>query len=133
MYDSDSFFTLSVPGQIGLAVLSLVLALAMVVLTLRMTRSLPIGFRLALALVLFVAFDWLSPQVYYSYYRMIIPGLPLQWVIGTLPDPSASFRILTFSAAQDLSAHGRGFLGWAMMAASVLAPRRARQGQDSEI
>jgi hypothetical protein len=133
MYDSDSFFTLSVPGQIGLAALSLMLAFVMVLLTLRVTRSLPIGLRLAVALLLFAAFDWLSPQVYYAYYRVIIPDLPLQWVIGLWPDPLASFRLLTFSVAQDLSAHGRGVLGWTMLLIPALTSLRAGLGHDSEI
>ncbi len=120
MYDSDSFFTLGVPAQVGLAMLSLVLAGGMLGLTLRVTRTLSLAFRVVAALVLFALFDWLSPQIYYAYYLAIIPGLPFQAVVAATPDPMAILRLLTFSGSHDLSAHGRGALGWAMLGAAML-------------
>ena len=128
MYDSDSFFTLSDTGQIGLAALSLVLAGAMLFVTYRVTRGRRILLRLALAIVLFAAFEWLSPQVYYTYYRVIIPGLPLQWVIDLVPNPGTVPKLLTFTQSNDLSAHGRGVLGWAMLVVSGFTKGRSEAG-----
>ena len=125
MYQGDSFFTLSTGGQIGLAVLSVVLSIAMLLLLRRLVRGRsPIG-RIAIAALLFFLFVWLSPQAYYTYYRMIIPGLPLQWVIHW-PDVVEPFALLIFSAGDSLSAHGRGILGWAMLASVFWQGQSAR-------
>lgn len=124
MYGSDSFFTLSTGGQIGLAALSMTLACGMLVLTYRASRGRPFALRILIALLLFAAFEWLSPQIYYIYYRLIIQGLPLQWVIGMMPDPGAVPGLLTFTETHDLSAHGRGALGWMMVLLSVFALRK---------
>lgn len=120
MYQDDSFFTLGVWGQIGLAGLSAALFCVMLLLVRRIGRGRPRAARTAIALVLFWAFEWLSPQVYYLYYWMIIDGLPVQSVIGPPPGPAHIARLLTFSESHSLSAHGRGLLGWAMLAAALL-------------
>ena len=73
---------------------------------------------------LFALFDWLSPQIYYAYYLAIIPGLPVQAVVAATPDPTAILKLLTFSGSHDLSAHGRGALGWAMLGAAVFSRDR---------
>ena len=132
MYDGDSFFTLSVAGQIGLTVLSGILALAMCFVTWHLTRTRSPLARLFIAILLFGVFEWLSPQIYYTYYRAIIPDLPLQWVIATWPDPSATLRLLTFSEEASLSAHGRGLLGWAMLLIALIAPPGAYSRQDKD-
>ena len=79
MYESDSFFTLSVGGQIGLALLSLWLSVLVLWALWRGTRGLPRLSRLGAAYLGFWLFVWLSPQVYYQYYRLIFDGLPVQW------------------------------------------------------
>ena len=121
-YDGDSFFTLSPTGQAGLAVLSFCLAIGMIVLTGWLARGHPLILRLAPWLAAFTAFLALSPQVYYTYYRAIIPGLPLQWVIAW-PDPLEALRLLAFVDRPTLSAHGRGILGWLMLIAALVAVR----------
>lgn len=126
MYTTDSFFTLSVPGQIGLAILSGILTIGMVVAARRLSVASALWMRMVLAMAMFVAFNWLSPQIYYTYYRMIIPGLPLQWVIATLPDFTETVTLLVFRAGDNLSAHGRGLLGWAMVVAAILPKRQFR-------
>lgn len=123
MYAQDSFFTLGPAGQIGLAMLTLVLTGLMLWLVRRLGRSLPRAARIALALALFWAFLWLSPQVYYLYYQTIIPGLPWQSVIKAPPGPADVMRIMTFQDATTLSAHGRALLGWGMLAVAVVAAR----------
>ena len=64
MYASDSFFTLTQFGRIGLAALSFLLALSMLTATRRFTRPLGIARALGVTLTLFILFVWLSPQVY---------------------------------------------------------------------
>lgn len=125
MYQGDSFFTLSTGGQTGLAVISVVLSIAMLLLTRYLMRGRPPIARIAIWAVLFFLFVWLSPQVYYAYYRMIIPGLPLQWVIHW-PDVLEPVALLTFTAGDTLSAHGRGILGWAMLVSASWQRRSSR-------
>ncbi|MCK0168793.1 hypothetical protein MWU52_14635 [Jannaschia sp. S6380] len=121
-YADDSFFTLTASGQVGLAVLSLGLACLMGLAALRLHRVL-------WALALFGAFVWLSPQVYYLYYVAIIDGLPWQIVVGRPPGPGTLLRLLTFTGDANLSDHGKGVLGWAMiaLAAGSAVMRRGRQ------
>ncbi|NNK77370.1 MAG: hypothetical protein HKP40_01530 [Litoreibacter sp.] len=71
--------------------------------------------RLLLALGLFYLFVWLSPQVYYTYYRFIIDGLPAQVVVKAPPFPSDVILLLAFRSDASLSFHGQGLLGWAMI------------------
>lgn len=111
MYQGDSFFTLTGWGQVGLAFLSVVLAVGMLSLCLWLAKG---RARVVIALVLFWLFVWLSPQVYYAYYRIIIEGLPQQWVIGW-PRCGEAFGYLTFTGPGTLSAHGQGLLGWLMI------------------
>ena len=126
MYQGDSFFTLSTAGQAGLAALSLILSVAILVLTRRLAGGRPLIWRIAIWALLFFLFVWLSPQVYYTYYRMIIPDLPLQWVIRW-PDVPETLALMAFMAGDSLSAHGKGVLGWAMLAAAVWPVRAADQ------
>jgi hypothetical protein len=125
MYSQDSFFDLSAWGQVGLALISLALFVMMVLLARRGLRHLSIWGRFLGALALFWIFVWASPQVYYMYYRMIIPDLPLQWVIWPPKNALIPFEMLFFSYQPSLSAHGQGILGWAILLAAVLQPRRS--------
>lgn len=129
MYQNDSFFTLNTGGQIGLAVLSAVLALGMLLLTRRLAIARTPAWRVAVWALLYFLFVWLSPQVFYTYYRAIIPGLPLQWVIHW-PDLLEPPMLLSFLAGDSMSAHARGLLGWAMLAMALWRVRPAR-GQRS--
>jgi hypothetical protein len=118
MYRDDSFFTLSGGAQIGLALVSFLLVWVALQLVFSLTRGRPLWLRFILAALLFVAFVWLSPQVYYAYYRALIEGLPAQWVISAPNwDP---LHYLSFTGPRNLSAHGQGLLGWAMLALAVL-------------
>lgn len=120
MYESDSFFTLSAGGQLGLAMLSVVLSLAVLWALWRGTRALPRAWRVALALVGFWFFVWLSPQVYYQYYRLIIDGLPAQWVVWPPRWPAEAAQLLIFQGPANLSAHGQGVLGWLMICVALV-------------
>lgn len=125
MYEGDSFFTLSVPGQFGLVCVSLALAAFTLGLTRLLTFHRPYILRPFIWGVVFISFVWLSPQAYYTYYRMIIDGLPAQSVIQDPPRPEALLAFMTFSGRQTLSAHSVGIQGWLMLAVALL-PRRKR-------
>ena len=120
MYQKDSFFDLTSWGQVGLACISLTLFILMVFLAHRLLGPRPVWVRVLGALVLFYVFVWVSPQVYYMYYRMVIPDLPLQWVIWPPPEPTKALKMLVFQWRDNLSAHGQGVLGWGMLVAPWL-------------
>ena len=126
MYSDDSFFTLSGPGQIGLVLLSLVLFVVVVCAMVRVGRVVPRTVALLLAIAGFWAFEWLSPQIYYSYYMTQFDGLPVQNVIQSPPSPAKLFNILTFQDEFTLSAHGRAVLGWALIIAALLSGKSRR-------
>ena len=123
MYQQDSFFDLSGWGQVGLALISVTLFVAMLLITRRLLRCFPVWARIGGALVLFWLFVWASPQIYYMYYRMIIPDLPLQWVIWHAREPLKPLEMLFFAYQSNLSAHGQGILGWAMILTAMGFPR----------
>jgi hypothetical protein len=115
MYESDSFFTLTVWGRLGLGVLSIVFALAAIGLTRVMTLRRPVVIRVPIWAFLFIMFVWASPQGYYIYYRLLFDGLPAQSVLGDMPPPQEIIALLTFRYQASLSAHAVGVLGWAML------------------
>ena len=120
MYHEDSLFTLSQGQILGLLILSVVLCVGMTALSYWSTRRLPLWGRAGFAIGLIYLFLWLSPQIYYTYYRAVIPGLPAQWVIRTAPGLSETLGTLTFSYRATLADHGRGVLCWAILIAAVL-------------
>ncbi|MEM7169097.1 MAG: hypothetical protein AAF530_02955 [Pseudomonadota bacterium] len=92
----DSFFTLTTLQSAGLAALTTVLLFALFWLSASKSfflhRLLPRGaawrglatlFDLCLTTALWLGATILAPQIYYGYYRMILSGLPNQWVIKT--------------------------------------------------
>jgi len=126
LYESDSFFTLSLGGQIGLAVLSALLFALMMYVARRWTKGRHIGFRIGIALALFWAFVWLSPQIYYTYYLVIFDGLPLQVVVQRPPSAAKIFGLMCFAEESNLSAHSQGVLCWGMVLRSFFSsPQRS--------
>lgn len=119
MYDGDSFFTLSPWGQVGLAVLSGVLAIATLWLTWRVARGRRLGWRLCVWVLGFVGFVWLSPQIYYLYYRTLIDGLPMQVVVAALPEPERLLDVVLLRK-HTLSIHGQAVLCLLMLLAALL-------------
>lgn len=132
MYTQDSFFDLSPWGQVGLVVISTVLFLLVLGVAWVVLRPHGPVVRIIGALVLFWAFVWLSPQVYYMYYWIIFPSLPLQWVIWPPPGPDKPALMLVFNYRQNLSAHSQGILGWCIVAAPFVADlwNRAKRGRE---
>ncbi len=123
MYRQDSFFDLSTWGQIGLAGLSALLFVITLLIARACLAKRSNSMRLVGALVLFWLFVWLSPQVYYQYYRILIEGLPQQWVIWPPASVLDAFYLLMFQGPQNLSAHGQGVLGWSLIAIPFLKRR----------
>ncbi len=124
MYSQDSFFTLSVPGQIGLLALSILLMVVMLFLACTLFQARPRAFRLGFGLLLFWLFVWISPQIYYQYYRFLFDGLPQQWVIWPPVTLERIAELLLFKAQPSLSAHAQGALGWAILLAASVKRRK---------
>ncbi len=126
MYAEDSFFGLSATGQGGLVVVSTLLALAAVACVLALFRlSKSLGLRMTAALAVFWVFLWLSPQIYYFYYQIILDDLPWQIVIGGPPNPTALIELLLFSGPATLAGHAKGVLGWTLFILGPLASAKA--------
>lgn len=125
MYEADSLFTLSVWGQLGLLAVSLVFAGLALAFTRLLVMRRPLIIRVPVWLVAFITFVWASPQGYYTYYRLIIDGLPAQSVIGAPPPPEEILALLTFTGPATLSAHSTGVLGW-LMCGVALWPQRQK-------
>ncbi|MEO1397259.1 MAG: hypothetical protein AAFU56_00140 [Pseudomonadota bacterium] len=123
LYGEDSLFTLALPARIGLVALSTLLAVLILWLARRWSLGRHPVMCLAIGLGLFAAFEWVSPQIYYTYYLIIFDTLPIQMVIDWPPGPVQLFKLLTFSDNANLSFHSRGVLGWSLLLVSVLSGR----------
>ena len=115
MYEGDSFQTLSLTGRMGLVALSFALAAGTGWLVMRFGRNRARVLRVWLAMMAFWAFLWLSPQIYYFYYMILIEGLPWQSVIKHPPSLTDLLSLLSFTDAPSLSNHAKGILGWGLM------------------
>ncbi|MAN98225.1 hypothetical protein [uncultured Roseovarius sp.] len=127
MYARDSFFDLSLAGQCGLVALSLLLSIAFLLVARLLLRTGAIWVRLLGAFSLYWLFVWLSPQVYYEYYRLLIPSLPAQWVIWPPRTPAEALALLALQGPHSLSAHGQALLGWSLLAAPFVRVSRKRR------
>tara|TARA_R110000851_G_scaffold252995_3_gene405456 strand:+ start:36 stop:422 length:387 start_codon:yes stop_codon:yes gene_type:complete len=127
MYARDSFFDLSLAGQCGLVALSLLLSIAFLLVARLLLRTGAIWVRLLGALSLYWLFVWLSPQVYYEYYRLLIPSLPAQWVTWPPRTPAEALALLALQGPHSLSAHGQALLGWSLLAAPFVRVSRKRR------
>lgn len=123
MYLQDSFFDLSQLGRVGLLCISTVLFLSVLILTTKFLATKSTLLKVLGALFIFWLFVWVSPQIYYMYYRTIFEDLPLQWVIWPVESPKVALEYLTFQGPQNLSAHSQGLMGWVLIAAPFLPKR----------
>lgn len=121
MYDGDSFYTLTGIGRTGLVILSVTMALALLWLAMKLTRRLILPLRIVVAALLFFAFVWLSPQVYYTYYMTLFDGLPWQVVVKDPPNWRRLFGLMTFDGEANLSAHSQGGLGWLLLGVAAFS------------
>jgi len=127
MYLEDSFFDLSPWGRVGLLLISTCLFLITLFVTRRLLVNKPIWLSVSGSIVIFVLFVFLSPQVYYMYYRILIDGLPLQWVIKPTEAPVEALKYITFQGPQNLSAHSQGLLGWILVLTPFLKWRKIKK------
>ncbi|MEM9329710.1 MAG: hypothetical protein AAGA53_00185 [Pseudomonadota bacterium] len=123
MYSNDTFFNLTMPGQIGLALLSVILCAFTVWLFLKISTRFALWVKLLLSIVVLWFFVWLSPQIYYTYYWMIFDNLPVQIVIRWPPNLAEVFELMTFTGSNNLSAHSKGALFWIMVITAFWASR----------
>ena len=123
LYASDTFFHLSLTGRVGLVVISGAMAVLSLWAAWAASRSQTLPVRPVIGIAIFCAFEWLAPQVHYLWYRQVIDGLPLQWVIDPWPRVlEAPWRVMGFQEPASLSAHSRGALGWALLLVALIAP-----------
>ncbi|MEO0328574.1 MAG: hypothetical protein AAF217_08245 [Pseudomonadota bacterium] len=119
MYNSDTFFHLTIAGRFGLAILSICLSIVLLFIFMKISSRFPLAVKIGIAIVLFWLFVWLSPQVYYAYYWFLFDNLPVQSVIQFPPGPKELLQLMTFSNNQNLSDHSKGLLFWVMIGAAI--------------
>lgn len=124
MYENDSFLTLSIIERIGLLGVTLVLSIALIWLFWKTIYWVNVWLRPFLALVFLYVFIWLSPQIYYLYYLVIFDFLDLKNVIHPPFNPLILANLLTFTESGKLADHGKGVLGWILIALSFLHLRK---------
>ncbi|WP_085908004.1 hypothetical protein [Kiloniella majae] len=123
-YEGDSFYTLELLESLGVIAITIILSFSVLFLALKKSYLLYqiakkynerleiITFSdIALNLIIFSLFIWLSPQIYYAYYYIIFDGLPIQIVIKKFPDFLALTKVITLTDKANLSLHGQGLLG----------------------
>jgi hypothetical protein len=118
VYSEDSFFTLSQWGQLGLLILSGFLCATLLWGFYKV--RLPVLIHMSVSVLVLWTFVWVSPQIYYSYYLLLIEGLPLQLVIRVPPTPLDILGLYTFGGTANLSTHSQGALGWCLLLAPVI-------------
>ena len=132
-YPNDSFYTLSVPEALGLALITTTLLLCILMAswftTLSWTKkccdstTFFKGFFLLLNILFILAvyqvFLSIAPQIFYTYYQFIFTDLPLQWVIKPITVELLLDRISLGSDAS-IAQHLAGFTLWVLMLNAVM-------------
>jgi len=111
VYQNDSFHTLDLMQQIGLVCLSVVLLGLTLGGSYYLMKKRSLVVRLAIALVVFYLFLWLSPQIYYAYYQLLWPSLEFRIVVGDLPTLWHLLELITFQGRATTTWHAQGLLG----------------------
>jgi len=126
-YKGDDAFTLGISQRIGLGLISFVMIALLFVVFARISQKLAavlsstaprLGCDIALRVLGFAALITCAPQIYYAYYRLIIPGLPAQWVIRW-PDMSTWATLLTFAPDGRLAEHLISATLWGLIVAAI--------------
>jgi len=76
-------------------------------------------FDIALSSALFLIFYIVSPQLYYLYYQIIIPGLDWQWVVGTTSLNGSNFTHLAMRSVGNYSQLLSGLTLWTLVFAVI--------------
>ena len=125
MYEGDSFFTLTLAGQAGLLLLSTLLMVLSIWLVWRLGKNRSLPTCIVLAAVVYFAFIWLAPQIYYTYYLFLFDSLPIQIVVQSPPDIKDLFDLMFFRENQNLSFHAQGALGWLLLGVGLVRGSQA--------
>ena len=140
-YPGDSYWTLTWVGHAGVVAISLVgiaaffLALAAKTRLLwRITSDGPgvVGILCdsLVGLAAYAVIFSLSPQAFYGFYRLIIPGLPSQWVIKSLLDTDRLAMVARLAPDGRLADHLAGITLWAIIPFTVWLHMRHRRARD---
>ena len=137
-YSGDTIFTLSLPGALGLVVLTSLLVFLLIGVSrfksswlqrVYRTRSANgvamLSLDLLLTLLLFVVGVTIVPQVHYSYYHLLFE-LPQQWIIKPLSIADI-WHILSVPKGASLATHVTGLCGWWLLMLVVLSWLRTLQ------
>ena len=137
-YPGDSIFTLSLPGAVGLIILTSLLVLLLVGVSrfkstwlqrVYQTRSANgiamLSLDLLLTTLLFVVGVTIVPQLHYSYYHLLFE-LPHQWIIKPLSVADV-WHILRVPEGGNLATHATGLCGWWLLVLVVLSWLRTLQ------
>ena len=125
MYEGDSFFTLTLAGQVGLLLLSTLLMVLSIWLVWRLGKNRSLPTCIVLAAVVYFAFIWLAPQIYYTYYLFLFDSLPIQIVVQSPPGIKDLFDLMFFRENQNLSFHAQGALGWLLLGVGLVRGSQA--------
>lgn len=125
-YPQDSFWTLDTFGRIGVATISGI-GISLIFLALALKSRIILRFRrgptatawalidIAIGLLACGVIFSLSPQVFYSFYRMIFANLPQQWVIDGVLDQDRLKMIAVMAPGGSLADHLAGVTLWAIL------------------
>ena len=127
LYAKDSLFTLSPPAILGILAIAGALAVLSALLVWWVSGRGRLAVSMAAAVLVFLAFEWLSPQVFYEYYRLLQPALPAQFLLKRPPDVTVLFETVTFRGPSNLSFHGRGLLFWILLTVALVRTITARR------
>ena len=127
-YPGDSYWTLGLWGRAGVLAISLIAITffyAALWMLFRRLAPMPRAFAITgVGVVGFVLLHALMPQVFYSFYRLLFPDLPQQWVITGLPDPARLRAIASIRTGGSLSDHLSATALWGIVPFAVWSSRR---------
>lgn len=125
-YPADSFWTLATGGRLGVVAIStLGLAGMFAGLAWKTRQILRIKtqisatawmlFDIAAGCLIFGIIHTISPQAFYSFYRLIFSNLPNQWVIDTIFDTERLQTIAALPASGSMADHLAGVILWSII------------------
>lgn len=127
-YPDDSFYTLSTPEAIGLALITTTLLLIILIASwftahsfIRKSKSSTAFTKVCLLLlnllitvVVYQLCLSIAPQLFYTYYQFIFTDLPVQWVVKPITLERLLDRISLTSGAS-IAQHLAGFTVWVLV------------------
>ena len=127
-YPNDSFYTLTTPEAIGLALITTTLLLLILIASwfatsflikkyARSTAVLKISvllFNLLLTVAVYQLCLSIAPQLFYTYYQFIFTDLPVQWVVKPITLERLIDRVSLTSGAS-IAQHLAGFTLWVLL------------------